>query len=272
MMKKFGFTLAEVLITLGVIGVVAALTTPALVATGRNEQNAAKLAVTVSNLENAFANAISREGVDTIFQTTIWNAVGDGWLDGANGTEAQRALFVGELGKYMNTNGFKNTTMGAFYADNHVEIHGMNNNFSRGDAIPMENIAALFPILMKNGAVIFIRAVPSGTWSNDQDAARVAGSAYYDTAADVFIDVNGPAEPNVVGRDVFGFYLGQNGILYPTGGVDVSITDHINEANPRIYVWSNAEVAGWRCLQGTVDNYGWGCTARLIEENYKMNY
>jgi prepilin-type N-terminal cleavage/methylation domain-containing protein len=31
MKKKFGFTLAEVLITLGIIGVVAALTAPALV-------------------------------------------------------------------------------------------------------------------------------------------------------------------------------------------------------------------------------------------------
>lgn len=32
-MKKFGFTLAEVLITLGIIGVVAALTIPRLITT-----------------------------------------------------------------------------------------------------------------------------------------------------------------------------------------------------------------------------------------------
>ena len=36
-MKKHGFTLAEVLITLGIVGVVAALTAPALVLSSRNE-------------------------------------------------------------------------------------------------------------------------------------------------------------------------------------------------------------------------------------------
>ena len=40
-MKKFGFTLAEVLVTLGIIGVVAALTAPALILSSRNQSNAA---------------------------------------------------------------------------------------------------------------------------------------------------------------------------------------------------------------------------------------
>lgn len=35
MMKKFGFTLAEVLITLGIIGVIAALTLPSLIQKNR---------------------------------------------------------------------------------------------------------------------------------------------------------------------------------------------------------------------------------------------
>ena len=60
-MKKSGFTLAEVLITLGIIGVVAALTAPALVMSSRNEANAAKLSVSISNLENAFTNMIIRK-------------------------------------------------------------------------------------------------------------------------------------------------------------------------------------------------------------------
>ena len=52
-MKKFGFTLAEILITLGIIGVVAALTAPTLVNDSANAQIGPKLAKTVSTLEQA---------------------------------------------------------------------------------------------------------------------------------------------------------------------------------------------------------------------------
>ena len=42
-MKNYGFTLAEVLITLGIIGVVAALTLPALVQNNRNREMQTRL-------------------------------------------------------------------------------------------------------------------------------------------------------------------------------------------------------------------------------------
>ncbi len=52
-MKKFGFTLAEILITLGIIGVVAALTAPTLVNDSANAQIGPTLAKIVSTLEQA---------------------------------------------------------------------------------------------------------------------------------------------------------------------------------------------------------------------------
>ena len=52
-MKKHGFTLAEVLITLGIIGVVAALTAPALVQNAGSAQIGPKLAKAVSTFEIA---------------------------------------------------------------------------------------------------------------------------------------------------------------------------------------------------------------------------
>lgn len=48
-----GFTLAEVLITLGIIGVVAALTAPALVQNAGTAKIGPTLAKVVSTLENA---------------------------------------------------------------------------------------------------------------------------------------------------------------------------------------------------------------------------
>ena len=53
MMKKFGFTLAEVLITLGIIGVVAALTAPALVQNAGTAKVGPTLSKVVATIENA---------------------------------------------------------------------------------------------------------------------------------------------------------------------------------------------------------------------------
>ena len=49
-MKKFGFTLAEVLITLSIVGIVSALTIPNFVANAQNKANAAKLSATITTL------------------------------------------------------------------------------------------------------------------------------------------------------------------------------------------------------------------------------
>ncbi len=65
-MKK-GFTLAEVLITLGIIGVVAALTLPSLVAKYKEKQYVTALKKAVSILDNAYRLAIFENGGDNDF-------------------------------------------------------------------------------------------------------------------------------------------------------------------------------------------------------------
>ena len=275
-MKKSGFTLAEVLITLGIIGVVAALTAPALVLSSRNEANAAKLSVVVSNLENAFTTAIAQEGASNLYGTRMWAAVknvetpGEGGNEGArtlgvNSSEDQIARFVGELGRYINLNGFKRERSGAYYTSGGP--YAMSSDGGTGAATDLSDT---FPIEMKNGAVMFIRAFGSGEHINvrEDEIVRLGGSLY-SNAADIFIDVNGKSAPNVVGRDLFHFYISERGILYPAGGVDISIYGDSVRTN----VWDRAG-SGWACLpeQNSVANSGWGCTARIISEGYKMNY
>ena len=278
-MMKRGFTLAEVLITLGIVGVVAALTAPALVLSSRNEANAAKLSVVVSNLENAFTTAVAKEGVGNLYGTRMWAAVknvkpkenkdGDNadkvTLDVA-ADDALLARFTGELGRYMHLNGYKRQRSGAYYTSGGPYV--MTANGGSGDAITLDNT---FPIELKNGAVVFIRAFSNGdNPDRTEDAIVALGGSLYSNAADVFIDVNGKNGPNVVGRDLFTFYVGGDGILYPGGACDVSIFDF----GDRNHVWDNAETESWRCLpeQNVVDNNGWGCGARVIAEGYKMNY
>lgn len=51
--KQFGFTLAEVLITLGIIGVVAAMTIPTLIANTRGAQYKAKYKKAISSIDQS---------------------------------------------------------------------------------------------------------------------------------------------------------------------------------------------------------------------------
>lgn len=60
-MRKFGFTLAEVLITLGIIGVVAAVTMPTLIADTKYKQIGVKLQKFTTNLENAAKSAYAND-------------------------------------------------------------------------------------------------------------------------------------------------------------------------------------------------------------------
>ena len=277
-MKKSGFTLAEVLITLGIVGVVAALTAPALVMSSRNQANAARLSVVVSNLENAFTNAIAQEGASNLYGTRMWAAVknvdtpGEGGNAGAltlnvNSSEALLARFTGELGRYLNLNGFKKERSAAYYTNGGPYV--MTASGGSGDET---NLSDTFPIELKNGAVVFIRAFATGVHAGnnltEQQIVDLGGSMY-SNAADVFIDVNGKSAPNIVGRDVFTFYVSERGILYPGGGIDVSVYDNGNRTN----VWDNP-ASNWACLpeQNRVANSGWGCGARIISEGYQMNY
>ena len=292
MMKKFGFTLAEVLITLGIVGVVAALTTPALVLNSRNEQNAAKLAVVVSNLENAFTNAIASESVENMYRTQMWSNAGA--INNASNV-ANKRIFAGELGRYLIFNGIRtdnNAAVDVYGTVNGDELllTAMGNNGQTGAPLnPTDNglFRRTVPINMKNGAIVFIRTFQEGEGGNTltEEEAIARGTALRSRAAQIYIDVNGASAPNSLGRDVFGFYLGQNGILYPMGGYD-QVAHDLNAFN------ANTPVRDWHdpastvaCLpergivtanfnvQGLADSLqGIGCTARLIEENYRMNY
>ena len=282
-MKKRGFTLAEVLITLGIIGVVAALTAPSLVMSSRNQSNAAKLAVIVSNLENAFTNAIVQEDVDDLCKTRMWVQTEVGFVGSPLRTETlDISKFVGNLNRYIHLNGYETIKASTFYGDAGGP-YTLTETGGKGDySTEMDggNITMLGDtrvlVYTKSGAVLFMQPSVSGDVSTKvktQDAAADLGGSLYKRAIDLYIDVNGKAAPNTYGRDIFRFYVGSDGILYPYGGLDTSIFD----AGNRTKTW-NAKASGGAssagdtsCLDVKISG-GLGCTARVIAEGYKINY
>lgn len=74
MKKYFGFTLAEVLITLGIIGVVAAITLPSLIQKYQKKTYIEGLKVGVSIFEQGFKAAMADDGVDNLPDTQLYKA------------------------------------------------------------------------------------------------------------------------------------------------------------------------------------------------------
>ena len=68
-MKKFGFTLAEVMVALALIGVITSLTIPTFISSNKNKTNSAKLSTTISVVENAFTSMIAAEAVHDLTET-----------------------------------------------------------------------------------------------------------------------------------------------------------------------------------------------------------
>ena len=72
------------------------------------------------------------------------------------------------------------------------------------------------------------------------------------------------SQPNRWGRDAFYFYIGTDGLLYPVGSINVSILEFEDATNH----WNTAG-SSFIC---TDDSKGLGCTARLVENNYKVDF
>lgn len=79
--------------------------------------------------------------------------------------------------------------------------------------------------------------------------------------ASIMIDVNGKKPPNQTGRDLFGFGILGNASLYPSGGHKYG--DINSWESTTMYNCTNP-------LKG--DAYAYGCTGRIIEEGWQMNY
>ena len=84
-LKKCAFTLAEVLITLGIIGVVAAITLPTLIQNHQKQTYVTALKKAYSNLQNAYAQMALDEDVTEWEQTYCFSC---GFVYGSPGHEA----------------------------------------------------------------------------------------------------------------------------------------------------------------------------------------
>ena len=175
---RFGFTLAEVLITLGIIGVVAALTIPGLITKCKEMQYRTIYKKVYSSLNQALKYAQEDDGIDLTLTVTK-----DSFGTPMNAN-------VGEIFKYL-------------------------SRYYKAATTCFDNNADKCWVCEKGEAGLISGGAPD--WlgcSKDNyafvDANGVAYYLYSNRENAIVIDVNGDRKPNQLGRDRFKMWFGDS--------------------------------------------------------------
>ena len=225
---KKGFTLAEVLITLGIIGVVAAMTMPALIANYQKKQ-------TVSQLKKAYS---------TFAQALVLSQYENGNSSEWTLTE-QGSSYEDNLGYFNNywKPYLKVLKICKTMAECGYNIYGYsvlnNKNFvNYGQEL---NIPGF---IFEDGTYAYIRPYSINI-------------VYVPTIQLLSIDINGPKKPNMIGRDVFQFQIDiTKGVIAGYGSKNDCTKEKIYNSNNIEYARACGEKImsdGWEIK----DDYPW---------------
>ena len=185
------FTLAEVLITLGIIGTVAAITIPNLILEQRKRGDVVKVKKIYSTLSQATLRAMAENG-----PVSSW-----GVLDGSDSDINKVYNYYKPYLKIAKDCG-----------NNGVDITCWNKTFS------LANIVGLYAFEHAEGGNDRVFELPDGT-SISLDMFSSTETFGVDGLINVpvfFVDINGPKTPNQFGKDVFAFVTSDKGLL-PSG-------------------------------------------------------
>ena len=190
--RKIAFTLAEVLITLGIIGVVAALTIPSVI------QNYKKQ-VTVTQLKKAYST------LGQVVQKSIADNGPVGLQSGSKVTESDVKEFFdtywlpyfkgAQISTVSNPKLNDNKPMYKYYNGVLQDI-SIYTDFSYGRVF----------FSTADGTTYYVIIM---TWHDeyDEEGNRVKHDAVYTSRQNVYVDINGIKPPNTIGKDVFFFYV-----------------------------------------------------------------
>lgn len=234
MINKKGFTLAEVLITLGVIGLVAALTLPSMYNNYQKALIGKTLARSVELVEQGMLNIrqeaqLNSETGDT-FETLSSIKKSDLGLSGSSYITDSNAFYNSTksfLG--IENSDYDVTNISAFAGNLDTNLKSLYNAYK----------------FNKLNAIVAFQNKTGTTTSNDSIISRV------------IIDANGAAKPNIFGKDVFIFGLTNSGTLIPAG--------------TQKYADFDSKIPADGCSGSSVGN-GTACAARVMADKWEIKY
>ena len=187
---KCAFTLAEVLITLGIIGVVAAVTLPTLIQKYQEKETVTRLKQVYSILSNSYALILQEDG-----DPTNWGL----------SEENFNQITIDKFAKYIKNVKICKSSSKKCFPDPRLDMNG------ELEVVQFNKQSAL---ITPNGIVILFY-----TQSFNQIST---GCLTHNHCIDVVVDINGNKGPNQWGRDTFVFHADKYKIL-PRGVARTSV-------------------------------------------------
>ena len=197
--KKCAFTLAEVLITLGIIGIVIAMTLPSLIGRYQEKVTVTQLKKAYSILSQAFQQMIADEG-----EINNW------------GDADTRARFFEDIApKY-----FSILHRCRYSGGDKCKVIYYKNRFNTSKTSYQIYYGKYY---LADGLVFYIKMGGNSCYQNSAlnnpnpgiNVPMYYGS-YGSQCGEIYVDLNGERGPNIVDRDLFKFYLAIDGIV-PAG-------------------------------------------------------
>ena len=177
----YGFTLAEVLITLVIVGVIAAMTIPMLMNKTNNQEYVSRLKKTYSAFTQVTNKIIAENGSPKNWIT-----------DGENFYNLYRQYLSKAKDCGPNTGCLENT---------YKHLNGSNGGF-------WDTASSKKKLILSDGTLVMFIYRSKNCDSNLDGSYSVCGQ--------INVDINGAKGPNMFGRDYFEFAVKEDGI-YPMG-------------------------------------------------------
>lgn len=196
-MKKNAFTLAEALICLAIIGVVATMTIPIMSNNIEKNKVGPAFAKAVNNIEVANKLALQKWGVRTLSEASL-SITGGG----------KNYLYFDEVLKPI-LNVEKVSSSKPAYVD--------YKKYNSGEEYSLANKAIGYYSGVDN--IDYIRPQSNGLSSIDAQQVAQIPSAYSGQYYTLLVDINGmKKKPNMIGKDLFLLYVDNKGVVIPYGG------------------------------------------------------
>ncbi len=186
---KKGFTLAEVLITLAIIGIVAALTVPTVIRNYQERQTVTALKKFYTEISQAYARA------------QVDNSTPDNWAWGTSGSGTSADKIIDILAPYLKITKRCGNQGGCFaptqYKTLNLGTSWLGPSDSRYASAQLSNGLAFWVFTQGNGCT----------------TSRGTTKELNSICADIGVDINGYKKPNQLGRDTFYFYLTKYNVI-----------------------------------------------------------
>lgn len=232
------FTLAEVLITLGIIGAVASMTMPTLIQKQQEKAKVTALKKFYSTISQAYQFAVMEHGTPDLWGLSLGNS-------------ENMLKYLQPQMKFIK------------FCRAGEKCHPLNNLYLRNGNL-VSNAVSFNPSDNSRFAAVLADGMIVGTFvqSPECKAVYASGKHLENICGEYMVDVNGAKNPNKYGDDIFIFNLTKYGIVPNGAQIYENNTVQIEDGasvrfNPKNYRFDTG------CLAANAA--GWGCTGWVLE-------